>query len=91
MMMAMKLKLQQGQVWKAGPDFLRLVEVERLSVKYKAIKKFAGGEGTHHEVTKKEFCRLIKGASLLTPEEIKAEQFNSEVDHNLERREDSSR
>ncbi|HEX7862859.1 MAG TPA: hypothetical protein VF773_21180 [Verrucomicrobiae bacterium] len=59
------MKLQQGQVWKAGDEYLRIVELHRLEVKYKAIKDLATREGTHHHVTKKQFCRLIKDASLL--------------------------
>jgi hypothetical protein len=60
------MKLQQGQVWKVGDEFLRIVHLERLEVKYKAIKDLATGEGTHHHVTKKQFCRLIKGATLVS-------------------------
>jgi hypothetical protein len=59
------LKLQQGQVWKTGDEFLRIVDLQRLEVKYKVMKDLSGGEGTHHHVSKKEFCRLIKGATLL--------------------------
>ncbi len=59
------LKLQQGQVWKAGDEFLRIVDLQRLEVKYKTMKDLATREGTHHHVSKKEFCRLIKGAILL--------------------------
>ena len=59
------LKLQQGQVWKAGDEFLRIVDLQRLEVKYKAMKDLAAREGIHHHVSKKEFCRLIKGATLL--------------------------
>jgi hypothetical protein len=58
-------KLQQGQVWKAGDEFLRIVDLQRLEVKYKTMKDLSAPEGTHHHVTKKEFCRLIKGATLL--------------------------
>jgi hypothetical protein len=59
------MKLQQGQIWKAGEDFLRIVELHRLEVKYKAMRDLATREGTHHHVTKKQFCRLIKNATLL--------------------------
>jgi hypothetical protein len=59
------MKLQQGQVWKTGEEFFRIVELHRLEVKYKAMKDLETREGTHHHVTKKEFCRLIKGATLL--------------------------
>jgi hypothetical protein len=65
------MKLQQGQLWKTTDTILRLVKLERLAVEYKAIPA-AGpgvepGEGTHHRVTKKEFCRLIKGATMTLP------------------------
>ena len=61
------MKLAQNQVWKQGDEFLRIVALERLEVQYKAMANLATGEGKHHRVTKKEFCRLIKGATLLTP------------------------
>ena len=59
------MKLQQGQIWKAGEEFLRIVELHRLEVKYKAMRDLETREGTHHHVTKKQFCRLIKDATLL--------------------------
>jgi hypothetical protein len=59
------MKLQQGQIWKAGEEFLRIVELHRLEVKYKAMRDLTTREGTHHHVTKKQFCRLIKDATLL--------------------------
>lgn len=59
------MKLQQGQIWKQGEDYFRIVKWERLSIEYKAMKDPRSGEGTFHTVTKKEFCRLIKGAELL--------------------------
>lgn len=63
----MKLKLEQGQIWKQGETFYRIVVRERLSVEYKAMTELESGEGTRHTVTKKEFCRLIKGAQLVNP------------------------
>jgi hypothetical protein len=62
------LKLQQGQVWKAGDEYLRIVDLQRLEVKYKSMKDLEAREGTHHHVSKKEFCRLIKNATLLSSE-----------------------
>jgi hypothetical protein len=59
------MKLQQGQVWKAGDDYLRIVELHRLEVKYKSMKDLLTREGEHHHVTKKQFCRLIKNAELM--------------------------
>jgi hypothetical protein len=63
----MPVKLQQGQVWKQGEDFIRIVRLERLQVAYKVVKNLATGEGTNCRASKKEFCRLLKSASLLAP------------------------
>jgi hypothetical protein len=72
------MRLQQGQVWKKGTDYYRIVEWARLSISYKLMSELDGGEGTHHTATKKEFCRLIKGAELVPPS-AKAESDASQV------------
>ncbi len=64
------MKLQQGQIWKQGESYLRVVRLERLEVEYKAMTNLVARDGTHHHVTKKEFCRLLKKATLLAPGEI---------------------
>jgi len=64
------MKLQQGQVWKQGDQYLRIVFLGRLEVEYKAVRNLVTREGIRHHVSKKEFCRLLKKASLLTPAEI---------------------
>ncbi len=61
------MKLVQGQIWKKGDQYIRLIERERLSVLYKVMENPATGEGTIHDLSKKEFCRLIKEAELLKP------------------------
>jgi hypothetical protein len=61
------MKLQQGQQWTCHDTTLRVVKLERMAVTYKAMADPVTGEGTHHRVTKKEFCRLIKGAVLMPP------------------------
>ncbi|HEY1173564.1 MAG TPA: hypothetical protein VGH19_19525 [Verrucomicrobiae bacterium] len=61
----MALKLKQSQVWKLGNSYLRIVKLERLSVEYKDMPSPKTHLGTHHKLTKKEFCRLIKDAVLL--------------------------
>lgn len=65
------MKLAQNQVWKQGDLYLRIVHLERLEVQYKAVTNLLTGEGKHCHVSKKEFCRLIKGARLLTQDEVK--------------------
>ncbi|MEM8867127.1 MAG: hypothetical protein AAGC73_02560 [Verrucomicrobiota bacterium] len=63
------MRLQQGQVWKTSPAvhshngeslYLRIVELERLSVSYKEMAVANTLDGTHKKATKKEFCRLIR-------------------------------
>lgn len=66
------MRLQQNQVWQQGDQFLRIVVLERLRVEYKAMAELGSKEGTHHQVTKKEFCRLLKGAVLVSPPEAAA-------------------
>ena len=64
------VKLQQSQIWKQGDKYFRIVQVERLAVEYKAMSGANTKKGTHHHATKKEFCRLLKGATLMTDKEI---------------------
>jgi hypothetical protein len=61
----MGLKLQQGQVWKHGKEYVRIVQLARLEVGYKVMKDLKSGQGTHHLTSKKDFCRLLKSATLL--------------------------
>lgn len=63
-----RMKLEQGQIWKKGDEYYRIVEWARLSIEYKLMKNPATREGTLHQLTKKEFCRLLKGAELLQPQ-----------------------
>ena len=65
------MKLQQDQVWSRGGEYLRIVRLERLAVEYKSALNLWSKDGTHLKATKKEFCRLLKGAVLLTPAEVK--------------------
>jgi len=62
------MKLEQGQIWKKGDEYLRIVEWARLSIEYKRMKDPLTKEGTLHKVTKKEFCRLLKDAELVVLE-----------------------
>jgi len=60
------IRLQQNQVWRKGDRFFRIVHLERLSVDYKEMKDPATKEGVHLHATKKEFCRMLRGAELVT-------------------------
>jgi hypothetical protein len=61
------MKLCQGQVWKAGKEYIRIVRLERLEVEYKSMPNLGNKEGTKHVTSKKDFCRLLKGAHQLQP------------------------
>ena len=62
------MKLEQGQIWKKGDEYIRIVEWARLSIEYKLMKNPSSKAGTMHRLSKKEFCRLLKGAALVMPE-----------------------
>lgn len=38
-----------------------------LAVEYKSMISLTAKAGTHHQVSKKEFCRLLKTTMLLRP------------------------
>ncbi len=59
--------LAQNQLWKKDDRFFRIVIWERLAIQYKETTSPDAEEGTVHDVSKKEFCRLIKGAELIEP------------------------
>jgi hypothetical protein len=59
------IQLAQNQLWKKGDRYFRIVIWERLAIRYKQTGSAEATEGTLHDVTKKEFCRLIKGAELI--------------------------
>lgn len=62
------MKLCQGQTWKQGQQFIRIVRLERLEVEYKSMTSLTTKEGPVQVTSKKDFCRLLKGAQLLSPE-----------------------
>ena len=60
------MKLSQAQVWKKDGRFIRIVRLERLEVEYKSHPSLTSKAGTKTVTSKKDFCRLLKGAQLLT-------------------------
>lgn len=61
------MRLQQGQLWRTKSGYLRITILERFGVEYKKIPDLEDGAGEHLSATKKEFCRLLKGGSLVEP------------------------
>lgn len=68
------MKLQQNQIWQKGSEFYRIVQLERLEVQYKTLTDPLSGRGPHERVTKKEFCRLLKGAVLVDVDALGSQQ-----------------
>ena len=68
------MKLQQNQIWHKGGEYYRIVQLERLEVQYKTMTDPLSGRGPHERVTKKEFCRLLKGAVLVEVEALSGQQ-----------------
>ena len=61
------MKIQQGQTWKCGEEFVRIVHLERLDVGYKSFKSLKkSASGKHQQTSKKDFCRMLKGATLVS-------------------------
>ncbi|MEO6184148.1 MAG: hypothetical protein ABIP71_13805 [Verrucomicrobiota bacterium] len=74
------MKLRQGQTWKLDQQYFRIALLERLAVEYKTMSDLNTKQGTRQRVTKKEFCRLIKSAVLLSAQEVAASRdINSEL------------
>ena len=65
------MTLAQNQVYKQGEQYYRIVRLQRLKVHYKSVTNLLTREGEHHHTSKKDFCRLIKGATLLTQAQVR--------------------
>ena len=63
------MRLKQGQTWKCGDGYVRIVDLQRLEVGYKTLKSLdspKSSTGTHQRTSKKDFCRMLKNAKLVT-------------------------
>lgn len=63
----MSIRLQQDQVWQQGDTFYKIVHWERLFIVYRQLRDPKDRQGPERQVSKKDFCRLIKGAQLVAP------------------------
>ncbi len=61
------MKLQQGQIWQCGAEFVRIIDLQRLEVGYKSAADLEFTDGKRKRTSKKDFCRLLKGATLIAP------------------------
>lgn len=74
------MKLQQGQLWKKDDDYLRIIHWERLAIEYKLMHGSPDRKGSMHRVSKKEFCRLLKGAELVPNVKEAEDELTDEVE-----------
>ena len=63
----LRMRLQQNQIWQQGDQYIRIIRLERKAVEYKRVKDITSVTGPHEYATKKDFCRLLKGAALMPP------------------------
>ena len=63
------MRLKQGQIWVKGDSHYRITEWSRLFITYKLSYSVNGVEEETTKLSKKEFCRLIKGAKLLAEDQ----------------------
>jgi hypothetical protein len=61
------MRLFQDQIYQKGDRFIRIVRLDRYEVEFKTTQGDPKGEGTQQVFQKKEFCRLLKGMTLVVP------------------------
>lgn len=61
------MRIYQDEIYQKGAKFIRIVKLDRYEVEYKTMDADPKGSGTVAVATKKDFCRLLKGMTLLKP------------------------
>lgn len=61
------MRIYQDEIYQKGAKFIRIVKLDRYEVGYKTMDGDPKGNGTVAVATKKDFCRLLKGMTLLKP------------------------
>ena len=64
---SLSMRLQQNQTWQQGDQYIRIVKLERKAVEYTILKDILDFGAPHAFASKKDFCRLLKGATLMPP------------------------
>ncbi len=68
------MRIYQDEVYQKGAKFIRIVKLDRYEVEYKTMDGSPKGEGAVVVAGKKEFCRLLKGMTLVPPVKKVAEE-----------------
>lgn len=61
------MRLYQDQLYQKGDRFIRILRLDRYEVEFKTTMGDPKGDGETQVFAKKEFCRLLKGMTLVTP------------------------
>lgn len=61
------MRIYQDEIYQKGEKFIRIVRLDRYEVEFKTMTGDPKGEGEVATLVKKEFCRLLKGMTLLPP------------------------
>lgn len=61
------MRIYQDEIYRKGEKYIRIVRLDRYEVEFKTMNGDPKGEGPIGVVTKKEFCRLLKGMTLVPP------------------------
>ena len=64
---ASRMRIYQDEIYQKGARFIRIVKLDRYEVEYKTMDGDPKGEGPVAVASKKEFCRLLKGMTLVPP------------------------
>lgn len=64
---ASAMRIYQDEIYQKGAKFIRIVRLDRYEVEFKTMEGNPKGEGTVAVLPKKEFCRLLKGMTLVAP------------------------
>lgn len=68
------MRIYQDEIYQKGAKFIRIVKLDRYEVEYKTMDGSPKGEGVVAVAAKKEFCRLLKGMTLVPPVKKVAEE-----------------
>ncbi|HEX7260730.1 MAG TPA: hypothetical protein VF258_02860 [Luteolibacter sp.] len=61
------MRLYQDEIYQKGEKFIRIVRLDRYEVEFKTMTGNPKGEGPLAVLPKKEFCRSLKGMTLVPP------------------------
>ena len=59
------MRIFQDEIYQKGAKYIRIVRLDRYEVEFKTMETNPKGEGAVAVLPKKEFCRLLKGMTLM--------------------------